>query len=320
MELLIPDSQRPTRASLTWHRPLLVLAGAMALLAVISLLGLILDPREITGAPAWAKPLKFALSIFIYAVTLAWLTGLLTRGRRLAWWTATVAAAALATEMVVIVGAVLFGTTSHFNVSTPLHATLWGVMALSIVVVWLATLLVGVLLAFSRLGDRAVAWAVRAGVVLGLAGMGVAYFMTSPTSAQLEDFQGVAGAHAVGVPDGGPGLFLLGWSTVGGDLRVPHFVGMHALQLLPIAALALAWAARRLPVLRPEGVRLGIVIVLSLLYAGMLVVLTLQALAGEPIVQPGPVTATATTGLFVAAAAAIAVILRVGRSSPVRTT
>ncbi|MHA7264440.1 hypothetical protein ACX80W_14675 [Arthrobacter sp. TMN-37] len=315
MELTVPHTQHPTRASLTWHRPLLVLAGTMALLAVASLLGLILDPRELVGAPAWAKPLKFALSIFLYSLTLAWLTGLLTRGRKFAWWTATVAAAALGIEMVVIVGAVVAGTTSHFNVSTPLNATLWGVMALSIVVVWLATLVIGVLLALSRLGDRAVSWAIRSGVVLGLAGMGVAYFMTSPTSEQLEDFRGIAGAHTVGVPDGGPGLFLLGWSTVGGDLRVPHFLGMHALQLLPIAALALAWAARRLPALRPDGVRLGIVVVLSVLYAGMLVVLTLQALAGESVVRPGPVTAAVSAGLFLAAAAVTARILRAGRPS-----
>lgn len=75
--------------------------------------------------------------------------------------------------------------------------------------------------------------------------MAVAFLMTGPTSEQLNDFQGIAGAHAVGVPDGGAGLPFLGWSTEGGDLRVPHFVGMHALQALPLGLLALEWASAR---------------------------------------------------------------------------
>jgi hypothetical protein len=319
MTLAPPETLRPTRTSATWHRPLLALSAAMALLAVGSLLGLLIDQRELVGAPAWAKPLKFAISILIYALTLSWLTSLLTRGRRLAWWIATAAVVALALEMIVIVGAVIAGTTSHFNVSTPFNAAMWGVMAVSIVVVWLATLAVGVLLSFSRLGDPAASWAIRAGVVLGLAGMGVAFFMTGPTEAQLEDFRGVAGAHAVGVPDGGPGLFLLGWSTVGGDLRVPHFVGMHALQLLPVAALGLGWASRRFPALRPDGVRLGLVVVLSVLYAGMLAVLTVQALAGESVVHPSAATVSASAALIAAAVAAAAVLLGYGRRSVNRT-
>lgn len=185
------------------------------------------------------------MSILIYAVTLAWLTGLPTRWRRFAWWLGTIAAVALLVEMVIIVGAVVAGTTSHFNVSTPLSTALWSAMGVSIVVVWTATLAAGILLLRTRLGDRARTVAIRSGVATGLLGMAVAFFMTSPTAEQLNDFQGVAGAHAVGVPDDGPGLPLLGWSTVGGDLRVPHFIGMHALQLLPLTVVVLELLAGR---------------------------------------------------------------------------
>ncbi|MGO4689159.1 hypothetical protein [Glaciibacter sp. 2TAF33] len=299
-----------TRTSITWHRPLILLAGAMLALVVVSIIGLMIDPRVLLGAPIWAKPFKFAVSILLYAVTLSWLAGMAGRHRRLAWWAGTIAAGALLVEMVIITGAVIAGTTSHFNVSTPFHAALWAAMAISIVVVWLVTLLVGALLAFARLGDSARSWAIRSGVVLGLAGMALAFFMTSPTSAQLGNFQGIAGAHAVGVADGGPGLPILGWSTVAGDLRVPHFVGMHALQLLPLAALLLELGSSRVPALRRETTRLGLVIVAAGLYAAVITILCVQALSGQSVVRPDATVTVITLGAFGAAFGASAVILR----------
>lgn len=92
-----------------------------------------------------------------------------------------------------------------------------------------ASFLTTIAVFFLRLSTRSTTLAVRAGAVIALAGMGLAYLMTGPTAAQLADFRGIAGAHTVGLADGGPGLPVLGWSTVGGDLRIPHFIGMHAL-------------------------------------------------------------------------------------------
>ena len=288
----------------TWHRPLLISAAIMAALAVVIAVLLVVDPREVTGMPLWAKPLKFAISIAIYCFTLAWLISLLTVAKRIGWIAGTVAAAGVVVEMVVILGFAAVGDTSHFNVSTPLHATLWSVMAFGITAVWAMTLIVGIALFRSRLGDRARSVAIRAGVVLGLVGMGLAFLMTGPTAAQLDDYQGIVGAHTVGVADGGAGIPLLGWSTDSGDLRIPHFIGMHALQVLPLALIVLELLARRWPQLLDATRRLRLIVVATVAYCAVLALLTAQALAGESIVQPAGLTLLAGTAIAVLSAAA----------------
>src|SRR6185503_20116730 len=63
--------------------PGLVLTSALLLaLAIPFMLGLWLDPRVITGAPAWLKPLKFAISTGAYTLTLAWVFTYLPEWRR----------------------------------------------------------------------------------------------------------------------------------------------------------------------------------------------------------------------------------------------
>jgi hypothetical protein len=297
-----------------WHRPLVTLFAAMVLLAIASAIGLLVDSREVTGLDVWAKPLKFALSTAIYSITLAWLIGQLRRFRRAAWIAGTLTAIALAVELVGITGFAVLGETSHFNISTPLHAAAWTTMALSIVVVWSMTLLVAILLLRNPLGDRARTLAIRAGVVLALIGMALAFLMTSPTDAQLADYQGIAGAHTVGQPDGGAGLPLLGWSTVAGDLRIPHFVGMHALQVLPIAAIALELLAARFPRLANRTVRLRLIAIATGAYAAVVAIVLWQALMGQSIVSPSGPVATVTALVAVATLTAIALTLRAART------
>lgn len=294
---------------LTWHRPLLLLAAAMSAMALVAVIGVLVDDRIVTGQNLWLKPLKFSLSIIIYAVTLSWLIGQLSRLRRLAWAAGTVAAILLAVEMVVIVGAAAAGETSHFNVSTPLHVATWTIMAVSIVLVWAMTLFISFALFRSPLGDRARSLAIRSGAVLALIGMGLAFLMTGPTAEQLNDFRGIAGAHTVGLADGGPGLPLLGWSTVVGDLRVPHFIGMHALQALPLAVIALEFTGTRWRRLADETIRLRLIRIGVAAYAAALVVLTAQALAGQSIVRPDGLFLAVGIGILLAVLASAAVVL-----------
>lgn len=158
--------------------------------------------------------------------------------------------------------------------------------------------------------DPARTVAIRAGAVLALAGMALGFLMTSPTPDQLADFRGIAGAHTVGVPDGGPGLPLVGWSTLGGDLRVPHFVGMHALQLLPLLLIVFELAAGRVARPADPRVRRDLMTTAAAGYTGLLAMLTWQALRGQPLIAPDALTVAAAGALTVLVVAGAVVALR----------
>ena len=309
MTTAVQNRPTSTVAGIRWHRPLLVLAAAMGVLVAVCLIGLVVDPRQSLGVNVWEKPLKFAISTAIYAVTWSWLIGQLQRFQRVAWWAGTISAILLLIELVIITGAAAAGITSHFNVSTPVNTVLWSIMAASIGTVWVATFVVSIILFRNPLGDRARTLAIRAGALIALAGMALAFLMTGPTAAQLDDWQGIAGAHTVGLADGGPGLPLLGWSTVAGDLRIPHFIGMHALQVIPLALILIELAARRVAVLRDVDVRYRLVAIVSATYVAVLAVLTWQALRGQSIVAPDAATTTATLVIAALALAAAAAVL-----------
>lgn len=279
----------------------------MTAMAVVSAAGIMLDDRVVSGSPIWSKPFKFAISFVPYTLTLAWMLTLLTRGRRIGWWAGTVVTLACLGEMAIITAQVIRGKRSHFNYETPFDEMLYSAMAGTVLTLWAGTLVIALLLFGARIADRASAWAVRSGVFLALVGAGFGFLMTRPTPEQRAagnlDTTDVIGAHSVGVPDGGPSMPLTGWSTTGGDLRIPHFVGMHALQALPLFLLALTVLAPRIARLRGPLVRLRLVLVAAGAYAATVALLTWQALRGQPLVHPDG--ATLTTAVLILAATAV---------------
>lgn len=308
------------RTAFAWHRPLMTLAAANAVLVPLGLIGMLADPRVVTGMPVWAKPTKFAVSMVVYGLTWAWLyartreqSARPTRGLHAA---GTLAAVTLGVEQVIIVVQAARGTTSHYNVTTPFDAALWVTMAVSIVLLWFSTLYLAAGLFRVRGLDPARALAVRAGAVLALIGMALGFIMTTGPAQQPQADLGIVGSHTVGALDGGPGLPLLGWSTVGGDLRIPHFVGMHALQALPLLLIALELLAARVTVLGSPVVRHRLVVIGTAAFTAVLALLTWQALRGQSIVAPD-VTTAATFGAIVVATGAAAIrAVRPARHAP----
>ncbi|MFF5217983.1 hypothetical protein [Micromonospora sp. NPDC000442] len=286
------------------HRPLMVFVSAMAVLAVVCAVGIVADQRVLTGAPIWLKPFKFSVSFVLYGGTLVWLLSLLRRRSRVAEWAVTVVVAMGVVEMCIIVGQVIRGTTSHYNETSTFNAVLWQLMGAAIMVLFVAHVAIGVAVLRQPIAGRAGRYAIGLGLGLAALGMLVAVPMTMPGQAPV--IEGIAGAHSVGVPDGGPGLPLVGWSTTGGDLRIGHFVGLHGMQVLPILALLLSrFAGGWLD----ERTRARLLLVVGVGYGAVTMLLTWQALRGQPLLRPDTLTLAAAAALAVTTVAAAGAVL-----------
>lgn len=209
-----------------------------ALLAVFLTLSLT-DARELLGQRLWLKPAKFAASIGIFVWTVGWLLGELQVPRWALSLISKGTAITMLTEIVLIALQAARGMSSHFNNRTLVDSAIFGIMGIMAVSSALLLALMLVLHFITPPDLPAIyLWAVRIGIVLFLFGGYVGGKMGSNL------------AHTVGGVDGGPGLPLLGWSTVLGDLRVSHALALHALQLLPLAA----WLTLRLGMPPATGV------------------------------------------------------------------
>lgn len=270
--------------------PPLTITGLLMLPALaLAIAGLILDPRLIAGAPAWLKPVKFALSIAVYVSTLAWTFTFIPdfkRTRRIVGW---VTSMVMVLELAIIDLQAYRGTTSHFNFSTPLNGALFTIMGVAIVLQTLTSVTIAIALWQQEFEDQALGWALRVGMIITIIGGFSGALMTRPTAAQLDAARAgqampVVGSHTVGAPDGGRGIPGAGWSTRCGDLRVPHFIGLHAFQVLPLIAFALR--RRRLP----GGLRVPLSLITAGSYFALFVILLVQALRGQSILNPDALT------------------------------
>ncbi len=276
---------------------------------------LYVDPRQIGGAPAWLKPAKFAASIAVYTLTLAWVFSYLPEWTRTRRVVSGVTALTLAAEIVIIDLQAWRGVTSHFNIGTALDGILFSVMGSAILVQTLAVVAVAIALWKQRFADHAMGWALRLGMSISIIGALSGGLMVRPTEAQLASAargepMTVAGAHTVGAPDGGPGLPGTGWSRTHGDLRIGHFLGLHALQFLPLIALVFAaggWG--------PDQ-RTRLVLAASFSYVALFVLLMWQALRGVSVVNPDSATVLAL--LLWATLTAASLVLASSRQNPGR--
>jgi hypothetical protein len=177
---------------------------------------------QVFGVNAWWKPFKFAFSLGIYSWTMAWYCSYLPSfPLSLFNWTVVLL---WSFELVYIALQASKGQLSHYNSSTPLHVFLYGLMALAATVVTLFTAYVGFLFFKHDFPDlpNYYVWAIRLGILLFVVFSFEGFAMGSRLN------------HSVGALNDNSDWFILGWSKTVGDLRVAHFIGMHALQVLPL--------------------------------------------------------------------------------------
>lgn len=215
---------------------------------------------QVYGVNAWYKPFKFAFSTLTYAWAMAWYCSYLKEFNinLFNWSTITF----LGFEIVYIALKASKGQLSHYNLSTPFYSVMFSLMALAATLATLYTAYVGLLFfkqSFPDLPDNYV-WAIRLGIIIFVIFSFEGFVMGSRLN------------HSVGALNDNSNWFIIGWSKTVGDLRVSHFIGMHALQVLPIISYY---------ILRNTKLTIG----LALIY-GLLALLTLiQALEGRPLLK-----------------------------------
>lgn len=281
-----------------------------AILFVITLVLSIIDIRMVTGAPVWFKPMKFAISIALYCGTLVWMLSFVEGKRFWVNLVGTGTSLMLLVEILLIVVQAVRGVRSHFNFTTPFDAAVFSIMGSFIMIAWVLNLIAAALLLRQKFPDPAFAWSLRLGLLITAVGAALGFSMTSTTPDQLVAMQAgnapqFIGAHSVGVADGGAGLPFTGWSTEGGDLRIAHFVGLHALQFVPVLGIVInRFGGNRLD----EKRRTRLVWVGGLGYLGLVLLLLWQALRGQPLIAPDAATLLALAGLFIGVGVSAAAI------------
>jgi hypothetical protein len=232
----------------------LCLAGALVCMAFI-----FTSNTQVLGINAWIKPAKFFLSTVVFAWSMGWYLYYLESPRKTMSYT-IMSVLIMSFELVVITWQAANGRLSHFNISSALYLNLYNAMGIAIVTLICWTIYITVV--FFRKKNfkipKPYLWGIRLGLIMFI----IFSFEGGIMAAQLR--------HTVGAADGGAGLPFVNWNGAYGDLRVAHFFGIHALQILPLTGYFIAR-------------RNSQVFIVAALYFTWVTILFIQAMNGIPL-------------------------------------
>ena len=241
---------------------LLYYFGWLNLLAALASVGMMFfDDTQVLGINAWIKPFKFFVSTVVFAWTIGWFMAYLHKQRSVKVYSIVIILV-MVFELAVIVWQAANGRPSHFNITTPLYALLFSLMGAAIVILIFWTVYICILFFLQKQFDipRAYLWGIRLGLLFFI----IFSFEGGIMAAKL--------SHTVGAADGSEGLPVVNWSKQYGDLRVAHFIGMHALQVLPLAGYF---------VFR----KTALLFIFAFVYFALATFMTVMALKGMPLIK-----------------------------------
>ena len=242
-------------------------AVAFFLCFVILYAGTFIDDRLFNGVSQWEKPAKFFLSLALHMATLACGLALLpaherqTRAVRLA---SIIFLAAAIGEVIYITFRASRGEASHFNETTTIAVILYSAMGVGAVALSVVT---------SFFGWRILKSAPASPIAFAT---GWGFLLAGGLAVLLGGYMSGQGSHWVGGDlSDATGLPFFHWSTTGGDLRVPHFFGLHIMQALPVLGFLIGESSRARAL-----IALG-----ALIWVGLTFLTFFQALSGMPLIR-----------------------------------
>ena len=184
---------------------------------------------QINGINAYYKPMKFFISIFIFVWSLAFYMQFLENQKavKMVSWIAVIG---LGYELLAITLQAARGTTSHYNHQTTFDLTITVLMAVAISVVMFSISFIAVQFFTQKNfnSDMILIWSIRMSLLITVVFAFEGFIMGSLLK------------HTIGATDGTEGLPIVNWSKKYGDLRVAHFFGIHAIQIVPFLSYSLA--------------------------------------------------------------------------------
>ncbi|MFM2269342.1 MAG: hypothetical protein RL757_2783 [Bacteroidota bacterium] len=221
----------------------------------------------VLGINSMLKPIKFALSIWLYSWTMALILSYFEDKKKVKMY-AYAAVVTMSFEQIAITSQAFRGELSHFNTANTYGIVLFSLMGVFITTITLWTAYMAYIFTKQKSYNAPPA------LVLGIK-IGLVYFVVfSLFGGYISSLKG----HTVGATDGNAGLPFLNWSLDFGDLRVAHFFGIHALQAIPLFALVLSKNAT-------TNFSIKMTYLFSILYLFFILFTLFQGFSGNPFLH-----------------------------------
>ncbi|MGH3550321.1 MAG: hypothetical protein ACRDQU_19835 [Pseudonocardiaceae bacterium] len=318
------QQSRPASTTSTgWPRALWVTGTVLLVTMVVHIAALVITGGAVSGPVSLRKPAAFAETGWL----IAWSVALILPRLRTRAWQRHVIGAAVLLFTVGETGIIGFqawrGVPSHYNFSTPLDAALMRGGAGGTAGIFLIGVIVLLIAALRSRDAASVRLGAGAAIVVLLVGCVIGFVMISNNSGVYQGSVGAGFARRTPAylgPDAatvGPQYALLRPATHGGDLVLPHIIGIHGLVLLAVPAVLLTRTA--MPRIRQLAVIALVVTSVSL----AMTILLVQAFRRLPLDQLHPAAvatlalcAVALLGAYAYVATALASARRAGYVGP----